>query len=381
MKKNRWAGALLALCLLLGTLLTGCGRDKEYQYNFDNGCIKAQYDEGYWEYLDAGKSGDYYELLFYEKGLDEEETYEEGNLVVVRYGDRHSIDEEEYVGETKKDERDDGYTVSRESHRSGSVNGSSTSTYKYRLDGSVERTIIFHSDEEGELIIDVWMGAPDRAVGDEDLVNSIRKYGPLSDYEWSFDGQTDPGGSSSSGSSGSQPSGSESSAPKPAEGFTYLSSIPMEIEDKSVDIYCLKGDVPSINIDGKYVTSEANGVSLFTFSFYRTGPLESVPETEASLHARARFEAIQELTSLYSDASLGTMVTGSRWAAQQVRCNRVGEDGKKHPIFFIYKVEQVGEYSFLYNEIEIDTRMINSDTRPTIEEICGVLGLQFDFGD
>ena len=70
MKKNRWVGALLTLCLLLGTLLTGCGRDKEYQYNFDNGCIKAQYDESYWEYLDAGKSGDYYGLLFYEKGLD-----------------------------------------------------------------------------------------------------------------------------------------------------------------------------------------------------------------------------------------------------------------------------------------------------------------------
>ena len=68
MKKNRWVGALLTLCLLLGTLLTGCGRDKEYQYNFDNGCIKAQYDESYWEYMDAGKSGDYYELLFYEKG-------------------------------------------------------------------------------------------------------------------------------------------------------------------------------------------------------------------------------------------------------------------------------------------------------------------------
>lgn len=380
MKKNRWVGALLTLCLLLGTLLTGCGRDKEYQYNFDNGCIKAQYDESYWEYMDAGKSGDYYELLFYEKGLDEEDTYEEGNLVVVRYSDRRSVDEEDYVDETKADERDDGYTVSRESHRSGSVNGASTSTYKYRLNGSVERTIIFHSDEAGGLIIDVWMGAPDRAVGDEDLVNSIRKYGPLSDYEWSFGGQTAPGGNSSSGSN-SQSSGSESSAQKPAEEFVHLSSIPIEVEDKSVNVYCLKDEVPSIKVDGRYITSEANGVSLFTFTFYRTGPLESVPKTEVSLYARAEFEVMQELTSLYSDVSLGTLVTGSGWAAQQVRCNLVDEDGKKYPGFFIYKVEQIGEYSFLYNEIEIDTRMANVDTRPTIEEICRALGLHFDFGD
>ncbi|MBO1679886.1 hypothetical protein [Bittarella massiliensis (ex Durand et al. 2017)] len=378
MKKNRWAGALLALCLLLGTLLTGCGRDKEYQYNFDNGCIKAQYDESYWEYLDAGKSGDYYELLFYEKGLDEEETYEEGNLVVVRYGDRRSIDEEEYVDEAKGDERDDGYTVSRESHRSGSVNGSSTSTYKYRLDGSVERTIIFHSDEEGELIIDVWMGAPDRAVGDKDLVNSIRRYGPLSDYEWSFDGQTDPGGSSSSGSSGSQPSGSESGAPKPAEGFTYLSQITLQTEGKSLGVYCLEDE--DIYLNGDYASTTASGIELTTFLFTSSGAGADTPKEQVRTDVEGTL-AVKGSLDFYSDVAAEELLTGDGWALQQVNFNYIGYDGEKYPGFVIHKVDQVDANTFLSIEVEVNGYDADNTTRPAFEEVCKAFGIQFDFGD
>ena len=377
MKKNRWVGALLTLCLLLGTLLTGCGKDKEYQYNFDNGCIKAQYDESYWEYLDAGKSGDYYELLFYEKGLDEEDTYEEGNLVVVRYSDRRSVDEEDYVDETKADERDDGYTVSRESHRSGSVNGASTSTYKYRLNGSVERTIIFHSDEAGSLIIDVWMGAPDRAVGDEDLVNSIRKYGPLSDYEWSFGGQTAPGGNSSSGSS-SQSSGSGSSAQKPADGFTYLSQITLQADGKSLGVYCLKDE--DIYLNGDYAATSADGIELTTYLFTSSGAGADTPKEQVDSDVKGTL-AVKGSLDFYSDVAAEELLTGDGWALQQVNFNYVGFDGEKYPGFVIHKVDQVGADTFLSIEVEINSYDAEATTRPAFEEVCKAFGIHFDFGD